>query len=58
MQRLSRSLYTNIKHNYKEWLKLNKAINNLFMVLIADARTVLFLFQRETNTVKCSIFTT
>lgn len=52
MQRLSRTLYTNIKHNYKVWLKLNKPINNLFVMLIADVRTVLFLFQRDTNTVK------
>ncbi|CAH1133420.1 unnamed protein product [Ceutorhynchus assimilis] len=53
MERLSRSLHENIKNNYSEWVKLDKAPKeNLYVILIADARTVLFIFQRKTNTVR------
>ncbi|ENN77360.1 uncharacterized protein LOC109537487 [Dendroctonus ponderosae] len=52
MERLSRSLCENIRSNYKEWLKLNKEPNeDLYVVLIADSRTVLFLFQTKTDTI-------
>ncbi|KAL1490346.1 hypothetical protein ABEB36_013060 [Hypothenemus hampei] len=52
MERLSRSLYDNIRHNYKEWLKSAKnPYEDLYVLLIADSRTVLFLFQAKSNTV-------
>ncbi|XP_030758309.1 uncharacterized protein LOC115884013 [Sitophilus oryzae] len=52
MQRLSRSLCENIKVHYLEWLKINnKPDRDLYVILIADSRTVLFLFQHRTQTV-------
>ncbi|XP_066141145.1 uncharacterized protein [Euwallacea fornicatus] len=52
MQRLSTSLCENIKRNYKEWLKQHKGtVEDLYVALIADIRTVLFLFQKKSNTI-------
>ncbi|KAF7284177.1 uncharacterized protein LOC143202138 [Rhynchophorus ferrugineus] len=52
MERLSKSLFENIKNTYMEWMKLkNKPSNDLYVILIADSRTVLFLFQDKPQTV-------
>ncbi|XP_050307006.1 uncharacterized protein LOC126743819 [Anthonomus grandis grandis] len=53
MERLSRTLCENIKSNFKEWVKLsgNEIPDDLYIILVTDSRTVLFLLQAKTNTV-------
>lgn len=50
MESLFHSLYGNIKSNLSEWYKSNKSKTNsdLFIILIADNRSVLFILQKET----------
>ncbi|XP_056639726.1 uncharacterized protein LOC130447090 [Diorhabda sublineata] len=53
MEQLSKSLYKNIKSNWKQWLRADtrRRNNNLYVVLVADSRTVLFIIQFKTKTV-------
>ncbi|CAH0556929.1 unnamed protein product [Brassicogethes aeneus] len=53
MEPLSTSLYENIRPVYGEWIKQQKTrrSNNLYIILIADSRTVLFILQEDTDTV-------
>jgi hypothetical protein len=52
MESLFQSLYANIKSNLSEWNKSNKSKYNpdLYIILIADNRSVLFILQKETVT--------
>jgi hypothetical protein len=53
MESLFQSLYANIKSNLSEWNKSNKSKYNpdLYIILIADNRSVLFILQKETVSV-------
>ncbi|XP_076282748.1 uncharacterized protein LOC143210106 [Lasioglossum baleicum] len=48
--KIERSLYHNINNFLHKWYASSKS-NNLFMLLITCGRTVLFIFQENTNTV-------
>ncbi|EFA03775.1 hypothetical protein TcasGA2_TC013886 [Tribolium castaneum] len=52
MESLFQSLYGNIKSNLSEWCKSNKSKSNpdLYIILIADNRSVLFILQKDTVT--------
>ncbi|KAJ8941094.1 hypothetical protein NQ314_010499 [Rhamnusium bicolor] len=53
MEQLSKSLFENIRKNWKEWVKPSSETENLdmYIILVADSRTVLFLIQIKTDTV-------
>lgn len=53
MESLSDSLAVNLKKNWREWIKAFPDVDvaNLYIMLVADSRTVLFIFQSNTETV-------
>lgn len=53
MEPLKKSLFANIRKNWKEWVRPNSETEKLdmYVILVADSRTVLFLIQVKTDTV-------
>ncbi|CAH1183291.1 unnamed protein product [Phaedon cochleariae] len=53
MEPLAKSLYTNIRIHWRNWVKsqMNNEPSDLYLVLVADARTVLFIFQIRSETI-------
>ncbi|XP_018571340.1 uncharacterized protein LOC108911014 [Anoplophora glabripennis] len=53
MEPLNKSLFDNIRKNWKEWVRPNSETEKLdmYIILVADSRTVLFLIQTKTDTV-------
>ncbi|KAJ8954380.1 hypothetical protein NQ318_011053 [Aromia moschata] len=53
MEPLAKSLFENIRKNWREWVKPDSITEQLdmYVVLVADSRTVLFLIQIKTDTV-------
>lgn len=54
MERLSESLFENIKTNWIEWMKYTNRSHqsqDLYIILVADSRTVLFYVQQLTDMV-------
>ncbi|CAG9858299.1 unnamed protein product [Phyllotreta striolata] len=53
MQPLATSLYENIKTNWRLWLRseLTRENYTLYIILVADSRTILFIIQLKTETV-------
>ncbi|KAJ8969824.1 hypothetical protein NQ317_019531 [Molorchus minor] len=53
MESLIKSLYENIKNKWEEWTEsdLNTQNLDMYIVLVADSRTVLFVIQNKTDTV-------
>lgn len=54
MESLSASLNGNLKKNWREWIKASPEadVTDLYIMLVADSRTVLFIFQSSTETVR------
>lgn len=52
-QSMSKYLYEHLKSSHKLWMKMskNKRPDYLFVVLVADSRSVLFVFQEQTDTI-------
>lgn len=52
MEPLSETLFENIKTNWKEWMSLKNSpckSKDLYIILVADCRTVLFYIQQITD---------
>lgn len=62
MESLATSLMTNLRKNWREWMKASPEaeISDLCVMLVADSRTVLFIMQSTTETasiyIKMNIF--
>lgn len=56
MQPLESTLYSNLKTQWLEWIKSSpgKKYKDLFVILICDAKSVLFVINDDSDTVSTS----
>lgn len=51
MEPLNTTLFENMKNNWLDWIEAGKHHSDLYVILIADSRSVLFIMQDVEDTV-------
>lgn len=51
LESLNNTLFENMKNNWLDWINIGKHHSDLYVILIADSRSVLFIIQDAEDTV-------